>query len=86
MSPALVIGNKGESRAVLMLAVTGAFLLPYRSHIGSGVVLDVVGDGGPRCGAGLVMTFLFPYHSHMGSGLIAGLGAVGAGASFLWTR
>ena len=86
MSPALVIGNKGESRAVLMLAVTGAFLLPYRSHIGSGVVLGVVGGGGPRCGAGLVATFLFPYRSHIGSGLLVGLGAVGARATSLWTR
>ena len=86
MSLAFAIGVRGESRAVLGLTSAGAFLLPYRSQIGNGVVLGVVGVGGPRCVAVLVMTFLFPYRSQIGSGLVAGVGAVGAGASFLWTR
>ena len=84
MSPAFAIGVRGESRAVLGLAVTDTFLLPYRSHIGSGVVLGMVVGGGPRCGAGLFVTFLLPYRSQMGSGLVAaGLVAIGAAASCL---
>ena len=60
--------------------------MPYRNHIGSGVVLGVVGGGGPRCGADLVVTFLLPYRSHIGSGLLADLGVVGAEVTSLWTR
>ena len=83
MSPALVIGVKGESRAVLGLAGADTFLLPYLSHVGSGVVLGVVVGGSPRCGAGLVVTFLLPCRSQMGRGLVAGLVAIGAVASCL---
>ena len=59
----VVVGSRGGEcrRVVMALAGVVSFLLPYLSHMGSGVVnLGVVGVGGLHAGACPVVAFLRP--------------------------